>query len=175
MKPFRLACIQLGSETADKEANLTLALDMMKEAATNGAHMVLLPEYALLRNFNKTTAEAEAEDFGCTPETDFESFDVLQSPSPTLRRLSAAANEHEIWLFAGSYPERCNGSIYNTMPVFNPTGQQGMRINLMTKALAGRLVTIYRKTHLCDLPFMDGVKESDFISSGSRLRTIETG
>ena len=72
MKPFRLACIQLGSETADKEANLTLALDMMKEAATNGAHMVLLPEYALLRNFNKTTAEAEAEDFGCTPETDFE-------------------------------------------------------------------------------------------------------
>lgn len=109
--------------------------------------------------FEKTAAHADAEEFGCNP-SNASSFDVSKSPSNILKQLSAVAKECKIWLFAGSYPERDGSHVYNTMPVFDPTG---------------KLVATYRKTHLCDLPFMDGVRESDFITPGQDFINVETG
>jgi omega-amidase len=160
MKPFKLACIQHGCPTDDVAANLGRALRQIRTAAESGANVVLVPEYATLRIFSKPTAEAAAEDFGIAPAGDFAAFDASKSPSATLRRMSAVARECGIWLFAGSYPERRDGWIYNTMPVFDPKG---------------RLVATYAKTHLCDLPMMDDCKESDFISPGDDLINVETG
>ena len=117
MKPFKLACIQLGDPTSNKYENLNRALNLIQEAATNGAQLVCLPEYACLRETKKEAIQADAEDFGCSPTTDFSTYDVQQSSSILLQRLSKAAQTAKVWLFAGSYPEKAGDKVYNTMPV----------------------------------------------------------
>ena len=44
-RPLRLALIQLAT-TADKQANLRRARNLVKEACTNGANLVVLPVHS---------------------------------------------------------------------------------------------------------------------------------
>jgi predicted amidohydrolase len=50
VKPFKLAVIQFGCpDSPSKDVNFERALIKIREAASNGAQLVLLPEYAVLR------------------------------------------------------------------------------------------------------------------------------
>ena len=62
----------------------------------------------------------------------------------------------------GSLPERDGDKLYNTCPVFNPLG------NLVAK---------YRKMHLFDIDVPGKIKfqESETLSPGNNLATIDTG
>jgi len=75
--------------------------------------------------------------------------------------MSAVAKEQKIYLVGGSIPELCDGKVYNTCYVFDPTG---------------KCIARHRKTHLFDINVEDGqcFRESDTLSPGSDVTTFET-
>ncbi|MBP3700580.1 MAG: carbon-nitrogen hydrolase family protein [Lachnospiraceae bacterium] len=134
------------SVTADKEANLRKAEEMVREAAAQGAQLVVLPEmfqcpYANA-NFPLYAEEGEGESYG---------------------RLSSMARENGVTLVGGSIPERSAGGdqIYNTSYIFGPHGQ-----------LLGR----HRKVHLFDVDVPGGIrfKESDTLTAGDSITVVDT-
>lgn len=125
--------------TGDPDVNLDAAVDMIHKAAEAGADLVVLPELwpsgydvATLRDDVVATAEP--------------------LPGPRSEVLSNLAGDLDLWVFAGSVPERSGKSIYNTAPVFNRTGA---------------LVARHRKVHL-----YPPTGEDKIFASGSELTTF---
>ncbi|KAL0467275.1 nitrilase [Neurospora intermedia] len=156
-KPVKLACIQLASG-ADKSANLSHAADKVREAASGGANIVVLPEC-----FNSP--------YGCDF---FPSYaeQLLPSPptaeqSPSFHALSAMARDNGIYLVGGSIPELAieegtedKKTYYNTSLVFGPDG---------------KLLASHRKVHLfdIDIPGKIKFKESDVLSPGNSVTLVD--
>lgn len=156
-QPVKLACIQLASG-ADKSANLLHAADRVREAASGGANIVVLPEC-----FNSP--------YGCDF---FPSYaeQLLPSPptaeqSPSFHALSAMARDNGIYLVGGSIPELAveegtedKKTYYNTSLVFGPDG---------------KLLASHRKVHLfdIDIPGKIKFKESDVLSPGNSVTLVE--
>lgn len=91
----------------DKEANLASATRMIKEAATDGCRLVVLPEM-----FNCPYAA------GCFPAY------AEPIPGKTSTVLGELSREMNIYLVAGSIPERDDeGQIFNTSLAFDPKGK----------------------------------------------------
>ena len=157
-QPVKLACVQLAAG-ADKAANLAHAAAKVREAASQGAKIVVLPEC-----FNSP--------YGCDF---FPSYaeELLPSPpspsqSPSFHALSAMARDNSVYLVGGSIPELVttpndNGeptkTYYNTSLTFSPTG-----------ALLGT----HRKIHLFDISIPGKItfRESDVLSPGNSLTLI---
>jgi len=152
-KPVKLACVQLSS-TTDKEHNLSHAADKVKEAASAGAKIVVLPEC-----FNSP--------YGCDFFPSYAEA-LLPSPeatSPSFRALSAIARENQIYLVGGSIPElveeeQGSKKYYNTSLVFSPSGE---------------LLATHRKVHLFDIDIPGGItfKESDVLSPGNKVTIVD--
>ncbi|KAK3402943.1 carbon-nitrogen hydrolase [Sordaria brevicollis] len=156
-KPVKLACIQLASG-ADKAANLSHAADKVRDAASGGANIVVLPEC-----FNSP--------YGCDF---FPSYaeQLLPSPppaeqSPSFHALSAMARDNGIYLVGGSIPElaieegtKDTKTYYNTSLVFGPDG---------------KLLASHRKVHLfdIDIPGKIKFKESDVLSPGNSVTLVD--
>ncbi|KAK1780441.1 carbon-nitrogen hydrolase [Copromyces sp. CBS 386.78] len=156
-KPVKLACIQLASG-ADKSANLSHAADKVREAASGGANIVVLPEC-----FNSP--------YGCDF---FPSYaeQLLPSPptaeqSPSFHALSTMARDNGIYLVGGSIPElaieECTEdkkTYYNTSLIFGPDG---------------KLLASHRKVHLfdIDIPGKIKFKESDVLSPGNSVTLVD--
>ncbi|KAI6150882.1 carbon-nitrogen hydrolase [Pisolithus tinctorius] len=161
-KPFKLALIQLGSIGPDKSANLKRAYEMvLKVAGGDGSagskpSLVVLPEC-----FNSPYGRVSkyAETIGFTKADDIE---VQTCQSESVRMLSSAAKEANIWLVGGSIPERdADNKFYKTCTVYSPTGA---------------LVAMHRKVHLfdIDIPGKITLKESKMISGGSSMNFFDT-
>jgi len=158
-KPVKLACIQLASGS-DKAANLTHAAEKVREAASSGAKIVVLPEC-----FNSP--------YGCDY---FPSYaeQLLPSPptpqqSPSFHALRQMAVENGIYLIGGSIPELAssdpsspdnNKTYYNTSLIFSPSGD---------------LLASHRKIHLfdIDIPGKIKFKESDVLSPGNDITIVD--
>ena len=107
MKPrFKIAVIQLRTEL-DRALTMEKAERMIKEAASNGARVVALPEMwncPYSKEYFRPFAEAEK---GQTKEA-----------------MSRWARENGVILVGGSVPERVGDKLYNTCFIFDKDGKQ---------------------------------------------------
>src|SRR3954463_4161033 len=117
---MRAAAVQLNS-TDDKQRNLAMADRLTREAAADGADLVVLPEkFNVLGEHDDYVAGAESLD------------------GPTISWAQDAARELEIDLVAGSIVEKREGreKLSNTSVHIGPDGE---------------LKAVYRKIHMFDV------------------------
>ena len=117
---MKAALLQMVS-AADVQTNLDTVAELMVQAHAQGAELAVLPEYFCLMGHQDTDKLHIAEPFG---------------QGPMQRRLSELAQQHGLWLVAGSMPLAVPGDsqhVSNSCLVFNP---------------AGECVTRYDKIHL---------------------------
>ncbi|KAG8885605.1 hypothetical protein FRB97_000513 [Tulasnella sp. 331] len=163
-KLFSLALIQL-QVTQSKANNLTHAREMIRRAAEGDAQhaqprVIVLPEC-----FNSPYGVKYFDDYAETIGfVHGEKYVTQNSPSQSVRELSAAAKETGMWLIGGSIPERDvvdKKKLYNTATMYSPEGE---------------LVAIHRKVHLFDIDVPGKIifKESDALSPGTEMTMIDT-
>lgn len=142
---FIAAAVQMLA-TDDKAANLAEAEHWLRDAAHQGARLVVLPEVFIWRG-NKKLESAFAEPI----------------PGPTSNRLAGLARELNIFLLGGSILEEIPASpkAYNTSLLFDP---------------AGNLLASYRKIHLFDVDLANGVslRESESRAHGGDVVVAQT-
>lgn len=143
---FKTALIQL-LVTANKQDNIRRAVEFIREAAKNDAKIISLPEC-----FNSPYGVKYFPEYSETiPEGE------------TIKALSQAAKDNNIFLIGGSIPERCSetNKLYNTCTVFDPNGT---------------LIAKHRKMHLfdIDIPGKITFKESTNLSPGNDLTFFDT-
>ncbi|KAJ7993575.1 hypothetical protein DPEC_G00273820 [Dallia pectoralis] len=143
MSKFRLAVIQL-HVTKVKADNLSRARRLIREAAGQGAQVVVLPEC-----FNSPYGSSFFPEYAET------------IPGESSQVLSEVAKETRVYLVGGSLPEADSGKLYNTCPVFGPDG------SLLLKHRKIHLFDI-------DVPGKIRFQESETLSPGSRLSVFET-
>lgn len=142
----RVAAIQMDSQDI-KTDNLKKAEQLIREAASNGARLTVLPE---VFNYSGTHDGVDANS------------EVL-GEGETSKMLSSLARELKIWIHGGSIFEKIPGSskVYNATMLFDPDG---------------RCAAIYRKMHLFDVNVEDGPSylESDDVEAGSEIVVCDT-
>src|SRR5947199_7872082 len=142
---FLAAAIQMLASD-DKTANLQEAERWVRQAASEGARVVALPEVFIWRG-NKQLERAAAEPI----------------PGPTTAGLAALARELGIYLLGGSILEEIPASqkAYNTSLLFGPKGD---------------VLSSYRKIHLFDVDLENGVtaRESDTRAFGDGVLVAKT-
>lgn len=142
---FLAAAIQMSSGPVKGE-NLEKAVALIRDAATRGAKLAVLPEVFSWRGPREQEADA-AETI----------------PGPTSERLSALARELGIHLEGGSILERIAGErrCYNTALLFGPDG---------------RILARYRKIHLFDveIPGQVSARESETRKAGGEVVVART-
>lgn len=143
MSRFRLAVVQL-HVTSVKADNLSRARGLIKEAAGQGAKVVVLPEC-----------------FNSPYGTSFFPEYAERIPGESTQVLSEAAKESEVYLVGGSIPEEDGGKLFNTCPVFGPDG------NMLLKHRKIHLFDI-------DVPGKIRFQESETLSPGRSLSVFET-
>ena len=129
------------------EENLAAALAHVSELAGRGCQLVVLPEMWPVGLYPRTFRNDLAA--GAEPLS-----------GPRAGALSRAARDHGVWLAAGSVPESAAGGVYNTAPLFAPSGD---------------LVGAHRKCHLYtalgeDRAFLPG--ESLTVCDAGELGTV---
>lgn len=117
--PVKIACIQMASESTDKEQNLARAEKFILEACANGANLLILPE---IFNVNPSyTNRAEVY--------------TVAEPVPegmTTQKLLALAKANGVYI-CGSLLEQAGVDLYSICVLVGPEGFIGK----------------YRKLHLC--------------------------
>ena len=110
---MKIAAIQMVSGQ-DAAANLAQALELIGQAAAEGAELVGLPEYFCLIGQHDGDKLAIQEPLGHGPLQD---------------ALSQAAKQHGIWLVGGTLPITASSPdhVFNTTLVWNPQGEQVAR------------------------------------------------
>ncbi|XP_021293628.1 omega-amidase, chloroplastic [Herrania umbratica] len=144
---FKVGLCQL-TVSSDKNQNLIRAHNLIKDAAQQGARLVVLPEM--------WNCPYSADGFAKYAE-DFENGDS----SPSFSVLSEVASCYGITIVGGSIPEWCNGRLYNTCCVFGPDG---------------KLKAKHRKIHLFDIDVPGDIsfKESDSFAAGDEPTIVDT-
>jgi predicted amidohydrolase len=135
--------VQLNSRQ-DKAANLEKIERFVREAASRGAELVALPEYATYQGPKEGIAEV-----------------AEYIPGPTTQLYSSLARELGIYFLAGSLHELSEDpqKFYNTSTLYDPSGT---------------LIGIYRKIHLFDVTVDASAvySESECIRPGSEITTV---
>ncbi len=138
-----VAAVQLTS-TEDSGANLSRAVEWVRQAAQAGADLVTLPEnYAFLGDSEDRCKAAQAVD------------------GPFTAPLREAAQEYRVCVLAGSIPERGPdpGHTYNTSVLIGRSGET---------------VAVYRKIHLFDVSLSEAqFAESASVTAGHEVVTAE--
>ncbi|XP_063662117.1 omega-amidase NIT2 isoform X1 [Pan troglodytes] len=142
-KAFRLALIQLQISSI-KSDNVTRACSFIREAATQGAKIVSLPEC-----FNSPYGTKYFPEY------------AEKIPGESTQKLSEVAKECSIYLIGGSIPEEDAGKLYNTCAVFGPDG------TLLAKYRKIHLFDI-------DVPGKITFQESKTLSPGDSFSTFDT-
>jgi len=120
---FTIALVQMRMG-ADPEANLSSAIEHIREAARSGAQIVCLPELFRTQYF-------------CQRE-DLKLFDLAEAiPGPSTKKLADVARESHVSIVASLFERRAPGLYHNTAVTLDADGQ-----------IAG----IYRKMHIPDDP-----------------------
>lgn len=130
--------------TASKTENHATMRRYVHDAAAAGCDLVALPEMWCCPYSNAAFAEYAEPQGG-------ETWCLLRD----------TAREYDIWLVAGSVPERDGDAIYNTCYVFDPQGAQRAK---------------HRKVHLFDIDVTGGQRffESDTLSPGQQYTLVDT-
>ncbi len=121
MRKIKVAAVQM-SMTADAAENLEKAVQLVKQAAADGAKIILLPE--LFENLY-FCQERNYDNYGLAFETE---------KDPAVQRMMQLAKELEVVIPVSFYEKDVN-SIYNTVAVIDADGS---------------LLGIYRKSHIPD-------------------------
>lgn len=145
MEKFNVAVCQL-TVSEDKESNISKAREMIRQAAGQGARLVVLPEM-----FN---CPYQAPKFPVYAET--------YPAGPTFKMLAAAAAEEKVYLVGGSVPERDGERVYNASFIFGPDG------NLLARHRKVHLFDV-------SLPGGITVKESSTLGAGEQVTVVNTG
>src|ERR1700744_1060252 len=95
---FKAACVQMTSER-EIAPNLTLAGDLIREAASAGAKLVMTPENTTIIEPDRKLSLAKA---------------LPESTHPGLPHFADLARDHALWLLIGSMPiKRDDGKLAN--------------------------------------------------------------
>lgn len=143
----KVACIQLNSNQHIAE-NIDKIDFWVGKAAAAGAELVLIPENA-----------------ACMPATQGDSKKIaepLDNSGAVMTALSQVAQKHAVWLLVGAFPTLDNGLVYQTLLVYNPSGE---------------LAEYYHKRHLFDVTLPDkkeSYRESDAFTHGDAVKTVDT-
>jgi deaminated glutathione amidase len=142
---LRIAAVQLNSN-ADKDRNLDAAERLVREAATDGAEFVALPEkWNLLTGGEELVAGAEPLD------------------GPSLSAARGWARDLGIHLLAGSISER------------GPEGEKASNTSVLIGP-GGEDLAVYRKIHMFDVDAGGvSYRESEFERPGSELVVAQVG
>ena len=143
----KVAALQLNS-TGDVEANLSRIEALTREAAADGATLVVLPEcFAYLGPEEGKYAIAEP----------------LPDGGPILRRMSQLARSTQVELVLGGFHEQT--------PTPRKLSNAAIHLNEQ-----GAIRAIYRKIHLFDVDLSDGTKleESATVQAGSEVVATDT-
>lgn len=130
--------------TADKQANLRRAEELLAQAAAQGADLALLPEM-----FNCPYDNA------CFPE-----YAEVRG-GETWQFLARMAQKYHLTLAGGSIPERDGEKLYNTCYLFSPKGEELAR---------HRKVHLFD----IDVPGGQRFRESDTLTAGEQITVAET-
>ena len=147
-KKVKIGICQI-KQSKEKKENLEFAKQAIEEAVSNGAQIVVLGEY-FNTMYNKEWTLKDAESLTETTN------------SPTLDFLKEISKRLQIYLIAGSIPERGpEGKIYNTSLALNKNGE---------------IVAQCRKIHLfdIDIPGKITFKESEYLIPGNQVTTFDT-
>ena len=126
-KPTRVALIQMSCEPSTA-ANLAKAIARVREAATNGARLICLPELFRAQYF-------------CQRE-DHALFDIAESiPGPSTAALSEVVREFELVVIASLFERRAPGLYHNTAAILDFASNKPDHVAHM-----------YRKMHIPDDP-----------------------
>lgn len=145
---LRVAAVQMNSHD-EVPLNLEQAEQLVAEAASAGARLVVLPEgFAFLGAESARARHAERLDAG----------------GPIMSALRAWATRFQLSLVAGGLPERAPDADrpFNSSVVVNPEGQ---------------IVAVYRKVHLFDVDLADGTsyRESAGTTAGQTPAVVPVG
>jgi N-carbamoylputrescine amidase len=122
-RPLKVGLVQMAMG-ADPEPNLAKAIDGVREAASRGAKLVVLPELFRSRYFCQTE--------------DAKLFELAEPvPGPSSDSLAAVAKELGVTLVASLFEKRAAGVFHNTAAVLDADG---------------RYLGKYRKMHIPDDP-----------------------
>jgi predicted amidohydrolase len=144
MSKIKIALCQM-NVIDNKEKNIEKASSMISESANQNADFIVLPEM-----------------FNCPYSNDkFIEYGEEEKGSPTLNRISSLAKGNNVYVLAGSIPERENDKLYNTSYLFDRNG---------------RIIAKHRKMHLFDIDVKDKItfKESDVLTAGNEVTIAET-
>jgi len=110
---LRVAAAQMVSAT-EAAPNLVAAARLIAQAAADGAHVVVLPEYFCLLGRRDTDKVAVREPDGAGPLQDF---------------LAEQAARHGVWLVGGTVPLACDrpSRVRNACLVYGPDGRRRAR------------------------------------------------
>lgn len=142
-QPFRVAAVQMCAG-GDKTANLDVAIDLVRQAAAEGARLVVLPEVFLWRG----------------PQ-DAERGNAETIPGPSTDQLAALARSLEIYIVAGSILESTEDRVFNTCVLFAPNGEIRARYRKL------HLFDV-------DVPPDVRIRESDSRKPGDEIVAVET-
>ena len=144
MTKIKLALCQM-NVIDNKKANLEKATSMIEESIKNKADFIVLPEM-----------------FNCPYSNDkFIEYAEDEQDSSTINTISRLAGENNVYILAGSIPEKEEDKIFNTSYLFDKKG------NIIAK---------HRKMHLFDIDVKDKItfKESDVLTAGNEFALAET-
>ena len=144
MTKIRLALCQM-NVIDDKKTNIDRASSMICESVSENADFIVLPEM-----FNCPYSNEKFIEYG---ETEDDSY--------TLEKISKLARQNNVYILAGSVPERENDKLYNTSYLFDRSGS---------------VIAKHRKMHLFDIDVKDKItfKESDVLTAGDEFTVADT-
>jgi N-carbamoylputrescine amidase len=107
----KIACIQMEPVVGEKERNVRRSLELIEDAAVNGAHLLVLPELC---------------NSGYVFDSREEAFALAEEipNGPTCRGWQEVARKHGLHIVAG-INERDGQSLYNASVVIGPAGHLG--------------------------------------------------
>jgi predicted amidohydrolase len=157
-KSIKSAVIAM-TTTADKQRNIDTAVTMVRQAASQGADWIQLPEmFPYLGTYDQVYDMAE-----------------LQG-GPLYQTLSGLAAELKVVLFAGSVGERADRDGLPKFRLHNSQGQKRVYNTSYVFGRDGKLLAKYRKLHLFNLNGDDGLPrycESDGYIAGDQPVAVE--
>lgn len=144
MNKVRIALCQM-NVVDDKKANLKKAGSFIADSAHSNADFIVLPEM-----------------FNCPYSNDkFVEYGENEHDSCTLNTISQLAESYNVYILAGSIPEREGDKLYNTSYLFDKTGS---------------IIAKHRKMHLFDIDVKGKItfKESDVLTAGDDFTIADT-
>ncbi|MEE1129021.1 MAG: carbon-nitrogen hydrolase family protein [Methanobrevibacter sp.] len=128
-----------------KEKNLKKAELMINKAVDKNSDFIVLPEM-----------------FNCPYSNDkFIEYCENEKTSKTLFKISELSSKNNVYILAGSIPEKEKGKLYNTSYLFDRNGE---------------IIAKHRKMHLFDIDVKGKIsfRESDVLTAGNNITVVDT-